>query len=346
MRNINNSIFNPYKEEIIEIYNSGTINFTHIARQLIQKHGLPSSEEVLRKYCSAVVRDLYQFQTKNVETDKKEEDFQWREWINPVKEFQRLAQKGSGGQDFAKFHVDTDKPICVLVLGDTQLGSWATNYDTFMQITEDILTIPNLYVILVGDLLQTAIKMRGVLEVMDNLIPPKFQVKFLDSWLQEIKHKVIASTWDNHSVMRQEDAVGYSEYAEIFKRHTIYFGHIGHLDISVGNQTYKWAVSHFFRGRSLLNPLHSCMRYMRHEGQDREIAAQGDFHNAGIMKYNEGMMDRCAIVCGSIQTDSGYGKRFFSLKTTDNMPCVSLHPTDHIFTPYWSVKEWIKQSDK
>jgi hypothetical protein len=644
-------------------------NKTEIARILRLRHNIKEDVDCIRaqvkRYLNGNKRDEEQYGTSTIVTDKKVEEFNWRDWIDPVKKMQELAHKGSGGQDFANWRIKTDKEICVLVLGDTQLGSWATNYDQFMQITDDILNIDDLYVILVGDLAQTAIKMRGVLEVMDNLIPPKFQMKFLDSWLHEIKHKVICSTWDNHcyvdgtevltkdgwvdfkdlkegihvaqfddngnvcfvapmnyysnsydgtmydietnfhrqvvtenhyvvlkteqgaervmakdlgditakdlylsagnhsefdapvdddnlrlmtwvvtdgttllnhkekknyrvqfklskprkiealtellnrmevpytirdckqeagqtmqpkciriyskwaktlvecvglgrekgfpewvkylskrqldivmdtlaitdgcivenslqfsssnknnidlihfaatingyqawykeetarpgykqtkplyklnihlkgtdkaykvtkssfhysgkvhclkmpfgtlitryngkvafsgnSVMRQENAVGYSDYAEMFKRHTIYFGHIGHIDIQVGDIVYKWAVSHFFTGKSLLNPLHAPMRYMRHEGQDRDIAAQGDFHRAGIMKYQEGMRDRVAMVCGTIQTDSGYGKRFFSLKTTDNFPCVTLNPHTKIITPYWSVKEFLE----
>jgi hypothetical protein len=339
---IRQSVFNEIKSN--PKYLNGNFN------ELADKYG--TSYGTIRNYAceyrqsiskedKQAQRDQEQYGVPEISTDKKIEDFNWRDWVKPIQELQSLASKGSGGQDFATWKIKTDKEICVVVLGDTQLGSWATNYDQFMQITEDILTIPDLYVILVGDLLQTAIKMRGVLEVMDNLIPPKFQMKFLDSWLAEIKHKVIASTWDNHSVMRQEDAVGYSEYSEMFKRHTIYFGHIGHLDTQVGDITYKWAVSHFFTGKSLLNPLHAPMRYMRHEGQDRDIAAHGDFHKAGIMKYQEGMKERVAMVCGSIQTDSGYGKRFFSLRTTDNFPCVTLDPHTKMVTPYWSVKEWL-----
>lgn len=341
-------LYSQHELEIKELHRE-LGSASRVAEIFKEKYNLSADKDSVRRnisvYCKSQQppkeRDAEQYGTPSISTDKKIENFNWREWINPIQKLQDLAQKGSGGQDFAKWSIDTDEEICVLVLGDTQLGSWATNYEQFMQITEDILTIDNLYVILVGDLLQTAIKLRGVLEVMDNLIPPKFQMKFLASWLHEIKHKVIASTWDNHSVMRQEDAVGYSEYSEIFKRHTIYFGHIGHLDVKVGDIVYKWAVSHFYAGRSLLNPLHAPMRYMRHEGQDRDIAAQGDFHRAGILKYMEGMKERVAVVCGTIQTDSGYGKRFFSLRTTDNFPCVALHPKEKIMTPYWSVKEWL-----
>lgn len=286
-------------------------------------------------------RDLDQYRVPNIETNKKIANFHWRDAIPIMKSMQNLAKEASGSQDHSNWKIKTDSEICVVIIGDLQLGSWATDYDLFLEITREILETPNLYVIFVGDLMQLAIKMRNVLEVMDNLLTPKLQMQFLDSWLMDIKHKVIASTWDNHSVMREEAVTGYSVYAEIFKRHTIYHNGIGHLDITVGEIEYRWAISHFFRGKSILNRTHAPARYMRHEAQDRDITAQGDFHEPGMSKYNESGRDKIAIVCGSIQTNSGYGKRFFSLTTCPAYPCVVLNPKEKVMTPYWSVKEWL-----
>lgn len=342
MRKFKSGTYASYNDEIKSLHDQGCSNGA-IAR-LIHAREPELNEESFRKYVGSFVahaRDQQQYKTDAITTDKKIGQMSWREWIDPMKKLQELGSKAKGSQDHAMWSIDTDQPICVVVLGDTQLGSWATDYDMFMEITREILETPNLYVILVGDLMQMAIKLRGVLEVNDNLLPAQFQMIFLASWLNEVKHKIIASTWDNHSVMREEDAVGFSTYAEIFKRHTIYFNGIGHLDMKVGNQIYKWAVSHFYRGKSLLNKTHAPQRYLRHEGQDRDIAAQGDFHDPGFSWYNEGGRERLAIVCGSIQVNSGYAKRFFSLTTHPVFPCVELYPKEKMMIPYKSVKHWL-----
>lgn len=218
------------------------------------------------------------------------------------------------------------------------MGSWATDYDLFCHITDEIISTQNLFVILVGDLLQMSIKLRGVLEVSDNALPPKWQMRFLESWLIDIKHKVIASTWDNHSVMREENASGFSQYANIFGRHVIYHDNIAHIDITVKDQVYKLAASHFFRGRTIYNPCHGQMRYMRMTANDREIAIAGDSHVPGILVYEEGGIKRTAINCGSIQ-HGGYGKRFFSLLNSPVFPCFRLSGLEHSVVPYWSVKD-------
>ena len=282
-------------------------------------------------------RDIEQYKTDVITTDKKVADFHWKKVLPHLKGLQQVYKEGKDSQDFARWEIKANE-ITVVVLGDLHMGSWATDYDMFCEITEELLKTPNLYAILIGDLLQMSIKLRGVLEVSDNALPPKWQMRFLESWLIDVKHKVICSTWDNHSVMREENASGFSQYSNIFSRHVIYHDNIGHIDIKVNDQVYKVAVAHFFRGKTILNPVHGQMRYMRMASNDREIAIAGDSHVPGVMMYEEGGSKRAAINCGSIQ-NSGYGKRFFSLLNSPVFPCFKLSGVTHTVTPYWSVKE-------
>lgn len=288
-------------------------------------------------------RDLKQYKKTNITTDKKVGKFNWRSILTPLQDLQEQFKKAKGSQDISNWHIDSNEPICVVVLGDLHLGSWATDYEQFKEITDQLVNTPNLYAILVGDLLQMSIKLRGVLEVADNALPPAFQYMFLEDWLKEVKHKVIASTWDNHAVMREENQAGRSEYAEIFCRHTIYHNNIGHLTIGVGEQKYNLAVAHFFRGRSMYNPLHGHFRYMRETAHDRELVMSGDSHVPGVAVWDIGGQQKVALNCGSIQ-NSGFGKRFFSLFNAPVFPCVTFDPFDHLMTPYYSVKQWLKAS--
>jgi hypothetical protein len=56
--------------------------------------------------------------------------------------------------------------------------------------------------------------------------------------------------------------------------------------------------------------------------------------------YTDGEKHRIAINSGTIQTNSGYGKRFFSLYTHSVYPCLELWPDQHLVVPYWSLKAW------
>lgn len=275
-----------------------------------------------------------------VAVNKKRGEFNWREANQHIAGMQELKHKASWSQDTATIRIDTDEPICVLALSDTHIGDWATNHQMLEEITDEILATPNLYVALLGDLAQTAIKLRSVAEVTSNMLPPDLQLAYIDSWLDEIAPRVLLATWDNHSVDREEAQVGLSSFAKLQSRRFVYHSGIGHPDVQVGDQTYRFAVSHRFMGRSIENPCHAPMRYLRREGHDREIAIMGDFHVPGIVKFTHGHQTKLAINTGSFQTHSGYAKRWFSLSTHPVMPCFVLYPDRHEFTPFWSLAEW------
>src|SRR5262249_39205508 len=222
-------------------------------------------------------------------SNKKTGDFNWREWTPWIKQGQDLKHKGSFTQDHAEITLgDGKRPIAIAPFSDMHMGAWSSDHEALTRFTDELLKTPDLYIGLLGDYGQYAIKLRGVLEVSDNLLPPEQQTDFIDSWLNEIWHKVAFATWDNHGIERQEKQAGESGLKRIFSRKVIYFNGIGHMDIHVGEQTYRGVVTHKFRGRSLLNPVHGQMRYMRFEGNDRDFAMSGDSHVPGMAKYTDG----------------------------------------------------------
>jgi hypothetical protein len=278
-----------------------------------------------------------------VVSNKVESDYNLDEILDAAEAYKQALNRTKNTQGtYLKMSLNVNTPICVVGIGDTQLGSYGTDLGLFKEITDEILNTPDLYVILLGDLTQMAVKFRGVLEMMDNLIPPKVQFKLLEDWIKKIKHKVICSVWENHAQMREENGIGFSPTAEMLAEHTAHFNGIGHVDLTVGSQEYKIAVSHFFRGRSMYNPVHAQMKYTKWEGQDREIVMAGDSHVPGVCSYFDGGVKRLAINCGSIQTESGYAQRFFSIKTHPLFPCVVLHHEKKMFQGLDSVANWIK----
>lgn len=267
--------------------------------------------------------------------DKNVSKFNWREAMDAVQHMQAVKSAASESQDAARIRIGTDRPITLLPISDWHFGSFGTDYDAVRRWTDWILETPDLYLALVGDMTQMAIKLRNVLEISDNALTPDLQMRFLESWLGDVVHKVVFATWDNHSVMREEQVTGLSQYKNILSSKVVYHNGIGHPDLIVGEETYRIAVSHKFRGSSLLNPLHGPMRYMRHEAPDREICIQGDLHKPAVAQYPEGGSLRVAINCGTLQTNSGYAKRFFSLRTCPAFPGVVLHPNTHSMDLRW-----------
>lgn len=270
------------------------------------------------------------------------EGFNWRDVAKAATHMQDVIADGRTSQEFATIELEVgDRDPFVLFLSDTHIGDWGTDYDLFARITDEILETPNLYVALLGDLANMAIRLRGVAEVTGgNQLTPEMQIKFLESWLADIAHKVAFATWDNHGVQREEDGSGFSGIKQLLARRVVYFGGIGHPDIVVGDQRYKFAVSHKFRLSSASNPCHGAMQYLRQEAPDRELAAMGDSHVPGIIKYTHGGQDRVALTCGSTQTGSVYARRYFSLFTRDAMPGVQLGVDQHSIVPYYTIADW------
>jgi hypothetical protein len=51
----------------------------------------------------------------------------------------------------------------------------------------------------------------------------------------------------------------------------------------------------------------------------------------GVMRYTDGDKVRCALNSGSLQVNSGFGKRFFSLTTHPVYPIIVFHPDTHCY---------------
>lgn len=252
---------------------------------------------------------------------------------------QELAGATSGAQDFAQIAVASDRPVALLAISDWHIGSYGTNYRRIGQVMDAIERL-DLRVCVLGDMIQMAIKLRNVLEMADNLLPPRVQMQVAEEWLERMAPRVLWATWDNHSVEREEAATGFSRYAQMFRERTVYHSGIGHVDLGVGDETYRLASSHRFRGNTAANPTGGQQRYMRYEGIDREIALAGDSHRPALACYWDGPLYRVALNCGAMQTASGYAARHFSLYTQDAMPVIVLWPDRHLIVPYVSVEAY------
>lgn len=272
-------------------------------------------------------------------TSKPEDAFDYEEILSHALESQKLYSKHTLSQPEAAWKIKTKNPVYIMFWGDQHIGATGMDINGFVNITKELLNTPNLYVVLLGDAMEMAIKMRSIHEVVGNAIPPKMQFKILDAWLQKIQHKVICATWDNHVVMREEKVLGWSPTAELLSKKVIYHSGIGHIDVHVNDVVYKMAVSHFFRGNSIFNPNHELGRYIRNEYCEADIVAQGDKHTPAIQTLYISGKKRTLIKCGTHNVNSSYAKRFYSLKTFDDMPIVRLDPNEKLFTTFFNIKE-------
>ena len=279
--------------------------------------------------------------------DKKQADFKWRDWLESAERIQELYARASQTQKLAKIQLGDGKhPVCLLPFSDQHIGGRGVTYSEFRRLTDEILKTKHLYVALVGDLLEWAVKLRSVAEACAQIFGPDKQLQFAEDWFKEIKHKVAFCTWDNHEGERSEKQVGLSLLKHVFAPHCVFFDGIGHADVTVGKQTYLIAASHKFRGHSYLNATHAGARYMRFQGVDREIAIMGDIHTPAFSMYYDGPKARLSLVAGTLNINSVYAGRYFSIFTQPQFPCIELDPTEHRFTPFANLGEWKKCSGR
>lgn len=276
----------------------------------------------------------------NLQETKKVGKVNWRSVIPWIEQGQAMRHEASNSQDSSNIVLgDGKSPIILATLSDMHIGSIGADHRLLEQFTDEILNTPNLYVALLGDYAEFAVSMRSIAEITGQILNPAMQLKFVESWLKEIAPKVAWATHDNHGTARGEKFIGSDIWSDIFGRQVIYQGNIGHATVHVGKQSYKIASSHKFRGSSMLNPAHACMRYLRMEAPDCEIAMMGDTHVPMAAKYREGGGTRAAINTGNLHLKSSYAKRHFSLSEHPYFPCLVLWHDRHDFTPLWSVGE-------
>lgn len=274
--------------------------------------------------------------------DKKIGGFNWRDSLEAVRGLQELRIKASWSQQNATIRIgDGSCPVGVMILSDMHIGSMGTDYALFVELTDIILNTPHLFVAIVGDEVEWAVRLRSVAEVCAQVLDPSLQLEFIESWLDEIMHKVIFATWSNHSTDRSEQLIGACPVKNILAKRVPFFTGIGHAELLVGDQTYWMAASHLFKGVTQADSTAGCKRYMRLEWTKAEVAVQGDCHRAGISVYNEGNRNLVAISSGTLNVHSGYAARNFSLFTSSAFPVLALWPDTHRLVPFYNVDQFL-----
>ena len=328
-----NESLQAYTERIGQIMGRSSGSITTKIKRILKRNNLLQSSSGLQKLLN---------QKPALYAESPEQLTSWRDYIEPVKALQESYKKASLATNYPQHNIKTDSDICVVCLADLHLGSSGTDYTLFEKITEELLNIPNLYAIIPGDALEMAIKLRGVKEVAGNILTPEHQLNFLESWLKDVQHKILLATWGNHAVMREERQVGYSATARIFQKYVPWSNGISHLDLTVNDQVYKFAINHWFKGNSIYSKVAGQKRYCRDEAPERHIFVAGHTHQPEINTWLHAGQKRLAINTGTLKVKDGYGSRFFSLTSHPVFPCTILKHDEFDFYGAWSVKEWMK----
>lgn len=257
-------------------------------------------------------------------TDKKESVFDWKEWSDHAQKTQELKHKASDEQDYGNAIIKTDKDYIIFQpLADMHIGSAGMNFNLFKSYTSDLLEIDNLYSALVGDDLDLFCSFKNFLASQQMIFTPEEQAKFLDSWLNDVKHKILFAGYGNHAEM-EERLTGINTTRKILGRHLIYHNGIGRIKLHLNDIEYRICATHKTRFNSSINQTHGLKQLARNDLPNEDIYLGADKHNPAVEIFPLHGKYKVFAQLSTLKMNDGFGKRYFSYWHYADSPCLIL----------------------
>lgn len=265
-----------------------------------------------------------------VPIDKKEGEFNWREWGDHLDEGQKLATKARWTQKSGEVRIPSSiyDVIVIKPLADTHFGSMGVDYPSFASFTDGVLNIPYLYIALVGDMTDNFAGFKSVMPVLAQGMPPAQQDKFLASWLEEIANKVLFACWGNHEEF-EERSTGRNTVKDILAKSVIYFDGIGVANVKLGDETYRIAITHKTRNHSSINLTHGLKWMARRDFPDADLYLAGDKHDPAIEISQMAGKEKIYMLMGTLKKHDSYGERYFSYFSAQRDGAITINRRTH-----------------
>jgi hypothetical protein len=264
----------------------------------------------------------------------------WREVAEHCDTRQKLHEKASYSQDRCFIDIGkTDKKYIILQpIADTHIGSIGTRYADFIEWTDEIIKLDSVYMCSLGDMVDKFSTFKNMLAVHQMILSPEEQDEFIESWVEEVSHKFLFSTWGNHEAM-QERASGQNTTKRIFNRKLVYFNGIGICDLRINNIDYKIVATHSTPGNSVFNPSHGMKRIAREMIPNADVYMSGHNHKANIEQSVERDIWQIFLKMGTLKTNDGHAKRYFNYYSDATMPCIVFNTQEKESLPFKTLNQ-------
>ena len=319
-----------YFEKIGTLLDISSIAAGSRIKRLLKKNNLPQGVNGVRLLIESptVLEDTVSI-----------DDISWRDMIPAIEQMKKLRGRNNASSHFIDVSVSTKNPICIIPFGDVHIGAIGTDYELFQKITDEIIKTPNLYIILMGDEIDLAIKLRSIAEVLTSVLTPELQIQFMKSWLNDIKHKVLFAVQGNHDA-RIKQFSGVDVPRNIITKVVPYSTGICHVNLQVGDVLYKIAAAHKFPGHSMWNVNHANKKYSAMQYPEGDIYLGAHTHRpGGAFDWESGKL-KVYLNSATLKTHDEYAATWFSILTSPVYPCMVLHPNEKIIAPFISIKHW------
>ena len=321
------------RRELYQAHREG-MTFSQIADKFNLTRGQVSS--YIRTYKKNPVRYEEEQTSEPVFDDKKiQEDVNWREIIDNAVAVQEVDEKTGITQRTATIKLPVKKPVAITFSGDWHLGCSTVDYDTWKNDIEYIIDTKNLYLFVLGDVIQNMRAFKSLIGVLSQVIPVNQQPLIIKSLADELKHKTLGWVTGNHDYEFDERIFGQAALNYIMNNIGCpLFPNKGLVKLYVGETLYTILVFHKSRFKSFLRETHGNMREQQLTYPADIIAGAHD-HAPGYEMRPYYMMAQEAgmgfgglsylIKVGTYQ-DNDYGYKYFHNGGFPLNPTVVLFP--------------------
>lgn len=202
-----------------------------------------------------------------------------------------------------EIQLDAHAPVGVIFVSCAHLGGRYTFYQEFEQLFADVLGVPRLYWLSLGDDIEGFLSgFPDASAVTDQAIAnPKVQRLMLAHVLDKLaeRGKLLAGCASQHGGDWTRKRAGDDPIKDMYvNRGVPFFDGKALLTLRVGAQTYRVALAHEFPGSSIYNPNHAQRRAALFEYPNADIIVQGDKHRYAVtemslppQEFDAGMRD-------------------------------------------------------
>lgn len=234
-----------------------------------------------------------------------------------------------------------NKPVVLAFTGDWHFGGMYVDYDALQDHLNIIKSTPNLHLITMGDLIDNTIGpiKSNVHPMFEQALSPSAQYHTLETIIQEIGPKLIASLWGNHDASRFERLIGYSPVADLLSKVSVYFRGIGRLKINLGGAEYRLLLTHHSNA-SKVNKFLAFNNLVRDYGAWDLIVTAHTHNNVGgwCRVFDNALVHY--LRCGSFNKSDLLSARFFHEGTVEQ-PAAVIYPGEKRIVPFRCLEDAI-----
>lgn len=286
--------------------------------------------------------------------DLKKSEFDYQEWLDLAAKHKDLSDRASPHQRHATINIPTDRPIAIAYTADWHLGSVSVDYPAWEKNIRFLMEQPDLYIAVLGDLIENFVRFRSVSAVLSQVVAPKYQRKMLRDIINQMvdEGKLLYATWGNHDWEFSEKNGGESLMDEVYER-VPSFADTGIVQLNVGKQRYTNLASHLNKFNSQFNRNHGNKQMYRMEFP-ADVVITGHNHAPDFETYTSyqdaqelgmGFGGRSIMVkVGTFKTDDTYSKRYYG-RPAIMIPTIVYDPRQRDLTVFESAEKAVRYMD-